>query len=90
MPAFKTSTIRQTLERKLQARTDGTRKHIYFYVYDGPTLVSTTHISHGVSEISDTLMSLMARQLAIPKPFWVELYRCNHDRDAYLKRVSRI
>jgi len=34
-------------------------------------------------------MNQMAKQLAIPNRFWIELYRCSHDRESYLARVAR-
>ena len=88
MPGYKISQIRRALEVKLQATTDDKRAHIVFFVYDGPTLVGRTFVSHGASEISDSLMGIMAKQMAVPKRFWVDLCRCNHDRAQYLKQVE--
>lgn len=89
MPAYKVSQIRRALENKLEAKPDNKRDHIVFFVYDGETLVSRTKVSHGASEIDDSLMSVMARQMAVPRRFWIELCRCDHDRAEYLRRVER-
>ena len=89
MAAFKSSTVARTLERKLGAiRSDG-GKHIKFHIYDDASrLVARTEMSRGWSVVDDDLMSMLAHELHVRRPFWVELCRCLHDRSAYLSAVS--
>lgn len=89
MPSYSVATIRRTLEVKLGAQPAVGGKHIFYSLYDGATFVAQTHVSHGARDIGDQLMNQMAKQLAIPNRFWIELYRCSHDRESYLARVAR-
>ena len=89
MVALKASLVARTLERKLGALRSEGRKHIKFRIYDDTnTLVALTQMSRGWSDVEDNMISILARQLSIPRSFWLELCRCDHDRSAYLAEIS--
>ena len=89
MAALKASLVARTLEKKLGAHRSDGRKHIKFHICDDTNnLVARTEMSRSWSVVDDTLLSVLARELHIPRPFWLELCRCDHDRSAYLAEIS--
>ena len=89
MTALKASTVERILQKKLGAfRSDG-GSHIKFHIYDdSDRLVARTEMSRGWSVVDDNMMSVIARELHVGRPFWVELCQCLHDRSAYLNKIS--
>lgn len=62
--------------------------HTYYYLYvDGKKTLIRTKISLGEKEISDNLLSLMARQLRLSKKDFCDLIDCPLTRDQYVKRL---
>ena len=87
MAEFRSAEIEHALGNKLGGvRSES--KHIVYHVYDSDDrLIARTQLSRR-PHVDDSLMSQMAKQLNISRRFWIELYRCDHDRDDYLKEAS--
>lgn len=81
--------VRKTLVLKLKAKEDRSRKHLRYKVFDdNGTFVAATHISHGVSDINDDLLTLMARQLGIRTSELRAIIICELNRLDYLKLAT--
>jgi len=81
--------VRKALVLKLEAEEDRSRKHPRYKLFDNTgAFVATTHISHGVSDINDDLLTLMARQLRIRTSEFRAIIICELGRQDYLRLAS--
>jgi hypothetical protein len=70
---------------KLDAERKDSRDIIYRVFSDDGTLIAKTKISHGSSEISDNLVSQIAKQLFLRKKQLMWIVDCIWGRQDYLK-----
>ncbi len=81
---------RRQLTRKLGCKCeDKGRDHVWFTLYDADgTILSRTCISHGPRhDITDTLISKMAKQLKLGKPDLIGLVDCSKTKDECLRII---
>jgi len=84
--SLKTSSIKAALKRKGFIERDGDH-HYYVYCIDGKKTSIFTKISHSSDEISDTLISAMARQTRLTKPKFTELVNCTLSEEDYRRMM---
>ncbi len=80
---LKTRKVDTALQRKGFVK-DNEGHHVYYYFYiEGKKTKIKTKISHGVSEISENLISLMSRQVKLKKKQFVDLVECPLTQQKY-------
>jgi hypothetical protein len=50
--------------------------------------VISTKLSHGIRELSDDLLAMIARQLHVRKKFLVEMVNCTKSSSDYIQQVT--
>ena len=89
MAVFKVRKVKHALKSKLQAEEEF-RKHFTYRIYDdGDTFLGETYISHGHTEIDNSLFKQMARELNISLPLWRDIVRCPKGRDDYIQEAGQ-
>jgi hypothetical protein len=67
---------------------DEERDHLYYFLqYEGKKTAIFTKISHSVTEISDRLCSLMARQIKLTNSQFRKLVDCSLKHEAYIRHL---
>lgn len=90
MTVKKTRDVRKALNKKLMATEDETRRHITYVVTDDKGVhLGQTYISHGHDEISDPLLTQMARQLNVNYRTWLRIIECPGKRKDYIADASQ-
>jgi hypothetical protein len=88
MTVLKARDVKTGLD-KLDAKEEP-RRHMTYTVYDDDgTFLGETYISHGVRDIDDNLLSLMARQLKITSSLWKNIIGCSKGRLDYISMAKR-
>jgi len=65
---------------------DRSKDHIYFrYYHNGKKTRYFTKLSHGGTEITDSLINVMARQLQLKKAEFVNLVECSLSKEELLE-----
>lgn len=84
--AFGLRETRKAFAGKLGFDEDASGKHVAFSYWHEGTVVARTHISHGAGkDISDGVISAMARQLSVSAPELRDAISCTIGRDAFLE-----
>ncbi len=87
---IKTRNLEALLQKKFgfsQAKTRSIDHRWYELRIPGLPVI-LTKVSHGASEISGGLESMIARQLRVRRPFFLEMVGCTKDADAYRTQVQ--
>ena len=85
---------RKAVERavisKLKMEKDTRRDHQQYRFYHDGKLIGKIHFSHTpkMKTLGDDLVRMMAGELKVPTPFFVELVRCTRSRDDYILEAS--
>lgn len=88
MTTLKTDKIKTSLCKK-GFQENKHKDHIYFYYFvDGKKSAVYTKISHGVNEIDDALVGLMARQTKLKKSDFIKLIECTLSKEEYYDKVK--
>lgn len=77
--------MRNALTGKLSCEEESGRKHMKYRLYRSGQLIAATVISHGASELTDDLISRMARELCIQTRVLKLVYECPYGLDEYLQ-----
>ena len=86
MSAKKARDIKGALIKKGFVETEGGRDHTFYFLwYNRKKTPVHTKFSHGETDISPPLLSLMARQLKITKGEFGDLIDCSLDGDGYIR-----
>lgn len=82
--------VERHLRRKFgfsRAATHSVDHHWYELEIPGlPTIL--TKVSHSEREIPDSLLTAMARQVRVRRPFFVGMIQCTHSKADYVKQVK--
>lgn len=84
MSTLKTDKIDKSLRKKGFTKEEKDH-HYYFYYYKGKKTAIHTKTSHGKSEIGDSLIGLMSKQLHLEKGQFIRLIQCTLDAKGYEK-----
>lgn len=84
MATLKTDKIDKSLRKKGFVKEEKDH-HYYFYYHNGKKTAINTRTSHGKTEIGDTLIGLMAKQLFLEKEQFMRLVQCTLDAESYKK-----
>lgn len=79
--------VESALVNKLGFRREN-RKHKFFLLEISGNVVRKTMISHGERQISDRLLSAMAREIGITRRQWEAIVDCTLSRDDYLRLIG--
>jgi hypothetical protein len=87
--AFSVRQVRRALGRKLAFEEDTGRRHPTFYLKHDGKVVAVTHISHSSSgdEMSEGVLSAMARQVGVTGPIFRRAIDCTLSRDDFVRQV---
>ena len=82
----------QTIDRSLTSK--GFEKierdhHYYHFKHDGRKTALTTKTSHGKSEIDDSLIALMSRQLKLSKKEFMTFVECRLSESDYIELMQQ-
>ena len=84
MTTRKRRAVESALEAKGFVRIEADHhRFIYHQSSDGKKTRFATKTSHGMREIGDSLLGLMARQCGLAKAKFIELVDCPLDREGY-------
>lgn len=88
--AFTLRQLRRALTRKLGFSLDAGRRHpTFFYVHQGK-IVAITHISHGGGrDVSEGIISTMARQVGVEGPQLRAAIDCSLQPSAFIEAMLR-
>jgi hypothetical protein len=88
--AFAQREVRRALTGKLGMTLDVAKGHPLFAFWHDGQIVAKTHISHGAGkEVSDGVISAMARQLGIRAPELRGAIDCSVSRESFSEMVLR-
>jgi hypothetical protein len=87
--AFKRREIESLLKSKFgfvedEKRSDDHKWYV-LRIDDLPDIA--TKVSHSGKDIGKVLEGKIARQLRVPRPFFIGMFKCDEDKEAYQKRV---
>lgn len=87
---IKTRNLETLLQKKFGFSPAKTRSadHRWYELHIPGLPVIVTKVSHGASEISGGLESMIARQLRVRRPFFLEMVGCTKDADTYRAQVQ--
>lgn len=77
--------IRKGLMKKGFRESVGDHKFYTYYTSDGLMTSIYTKISHSADDVSDSLLSLMAKQVRLSKNKFLEFVDCTIPQDIYQK-----
>lgn len=82
--------VERALEQKLQMQRVDSDHRRFYLVFDGRNILHTM-TSHGTKyrELGDQLLGLMAKELRVPRKFFVDLVRCTRSRDEYIDQLRQ-
>jgi hypothetical protein len=86
MPA-KISELHRMLANKLQAEWNEGGGHTKYRIIEGDTLIANTVLSRSVTEIDDSLLAKICRQLSVRRQELDHLLRCTWTREQYIRHV---
>ena len=75
--------VESALLRKGFIKEEGDHHYFYYCTTDGKRTSIRTKTSHSMREISDPLLSAMARQVKLTRPELLKLVECTLSRDEY-------
>ncbi len=87
---IKTRHLESLLQKKFGFSFAKTRStdHRWYELHIPGLPVIVTKVSHGTSELSSSLESMIARQLRVRRPFFLEMIGCTKSADDYCKQVQ--
>jgi len=80
--------MRSALLGKLGCEETEGRRHTKYRVYQEGRMIAFTVISRGDSELTDPLVSRMARELCVQGRVLREIYRCPYGWEEYLDNYN--
>lgn len=88
MVTMKVRDILTGLRKKGFCQSESDHSHLILYVDDKKTEIRTK-VSHGASEINDSLINIMSIQLKLEKKEFADLVYCPMSFSDYLKSLSQ-
>lgn len=86
MPRKQTD-VERALQKKGFKQSESHHRFFVYYSKGGQKTAVNTKTSHGHSEVSDDLLSKMARQLKLNRGEFLDLVDCPLSRDEYEKKL---
>ena len=75
--------VEATLKKKGFQETEGDHHFFVYHTKKGKKTLAKTKTSHGMKDISDDLLSQMAKQCKLSNRQFLDLVDCSIDRDDY-------
>ena len=80
--------VEQALVTKGFQKSGGDHRYFHYYAKTGQKSRVFTKTSHGNRELSDSLLSMMAKQCRLTKGDFLQLVDCPMDRNAYEVKLA--
>ena len=81
--------VEQALTNKGFQKSGGDHRYFHYYAKSGKKSRVFTKTSHGNRELSDSLLSMMAKQCRLTKGDFLQLVDCPLDQDAYEAKLTQ-
>ena len=82
--------VESALKSKGFQKTEGDHHFFIYFTKKGKKTLAKTKTSHSMRDISDDLLSQMARQCKLTKSQFLELVDCPMNRDKFEEALSKI
>lgn len=83
MSSFNDKEVRKSLKKK-GFKEESDKDHVYYWYYNDDKVTKIkTKVSHNAQDISDPLISLMARQLHLSNTEFKNLIQCTLSKEQY-------
>ncbi|MCE6991920.1 hypothetical protein [Dyadobacter sp. CY323] len=86
MASIKTAKVEKSLLKKGFVQSD--THHHYFEFHHEGVLMSRTYTSHSGKDIDDYLITQMAKQCLMKRPFFIEFVECTKSKEDYLTTLQ--